>query len=97
MPGIRQLVSIPAGLSRMNLGSFALFTILGAGIWNALLYYLGWQVAQIPGIETKEQLIEKVSEHSHAIGIGILLAVLLFVVAILLFKYFKKKRNKDSK
>ncbi len=42
IPGIRQLVSIPAGLSRMNFGIFLLYTFLGAGIWNVVLAVLGY-------------------------------------------------------
>lgn len=42
IPAIRQLISIPAGISRMNVGQFALFTALGALLWNAILALLGY-------------------------------------------------------
>lgn len=42
IPGIRQLISIPAGLSRMPFGSFLGFTFLGAFIWNIILALLGY-------------------------------------------------------
>ena len=42
IPGIRQLISIPAGLARMNFFKFCVFTSLGAGIWNVALAVLGW-------------------------------------------------------
>ena len=42
IPGIRQLISIPAGLARMNFVKFCVFTSLGAGIWNVALAALGW-------------------------------------------------------
>jgi len=42
IPGIRQLISIPAGLSRMSLPPFILFTTLGAGIWNIILAVVGY-------------------------------------------------------
>ena len=42
IPGIRQLISIPAGLARMNFFKFSVFTSLGAGIWNVALAVLGW-------------------------------------------------------
>ena len=42
VPAVRQLISLPAGLSRMNIGSFLLYTFLGAGIWNLILALLGY-------------------------------------------------------
>lgn len=42
LPAIRQLISLPAGLARMDLGRFTLFTGLGAGIWTAILAAVGW-------------------------------------------------------
>ena len=37
VPGVRQLISIPAGLSRMHFGKFILYTTIGAGVWNTIL------------------------------------------------------------
>jgi membrane protein DedA with SNARE-associated domain len=42
VPAIRQLISIPAGLSRMNIWTFILFTFLGAGLWNIILAIVGY-------------------------------------------------------
>ena len=47
VPAVRQLISIPAGLARMGLGRFVLFTTLGAGVWNAILAALGYWMASI--------------------------------------------------
>jgi membrane protein DedA with SNARE-associated domain len=41
LPGVRSLISLPAGAHRMNLGTFSLFTIAGSGLWNGLLIGLG--------------------------------------------------------
>jgi membrane protein DedA with SNARE-associated domain len=46
LPVIRHLISIPAGMSRMGLGRFVTFTAVGAGIWCAILTYLGWLIGR---------------------------------------------------
>jgi membrane protein DedA with SNARE-associated domain len=46
LPVVRHLISIPAGVSRMGLGRFILFTALGAGTWCAILTYLGWIIGR---------------------------------------------------
>ncbi len=46
IPAIRQLISIPAGIARMPLGSFTLFTALGAGVWTAILTFVGWAIGR---------------------------------------------------
>lgn len=46
VPVIRQLISIPAGISRMPVASFALFTGLGAGIWTAILAAVGFAIGR---------------------------------------------------
>ena len=89
VPAVRQLISIPAGLARMGLGRFVLYTSLGAGVWNAILAALGYYMASIPGLQTEEAVMNKVKEYSSEIGIAfVLLAV--FVVAYLAYKGLKK-------
>ncbi|UCF40832.1 MAG: DedA family protein [Gemmatimonadota bacterium] len=46
IPVIRQLISLPAGIARMRLDRFALYTAAGAGIWCAILTFIGWQVGR---------------------------------------------------
>jgi len=46
IPGIRHLISIPAGVTRMNFARFALYTTLGAGMWSAVLVSLGYLAGQ---------------------------------------------------
>lgn len=93
IPGIRQLISIPAGLARMPLKPFLLYTTLGAGIWNTVLALLGYAVSYIPGINTPEKAIERVSTYSKEIGYSILLLVVLALLYKWLHnRYIKRKR-----
>lgn len=63
IPAVRQLISIPAGLSRMNLGVFCLFTSLGAGIWNFILAILGWWLARTVPLSQLFDQVEKYNDY----------------------------------
>lgn len=89
IPAVRQLISIPAGLARMKLGTFLLYTTLGAGIWNSILAAIGYYLSTVPGIETEEQLLAKVNEYSHEIGY-VFIGIGVFVVGYLIYKGSKK-------
>lgn len=89
VPAVRQLISIPAGLARMGLPRFVLFTTLGAGIWNSVLALLGYYCSKIPGLETKEQVVALAGRYSHEIGYGILAVV----AAVLLYIIYKMVRG----
>lgn len=89
IPAVRQLISIPAGLARMGLGRFVIFTTLGAGIWNTVLAALGYYCSRIPGLETKEQVVELAGKYSHEIGYA-LFAVVAVIVGFLIYKALKK-------
>ena len=85
VPAVRQLISIPAGLARMGLGRFMLYTALGAGIWNTILAAMGWYI----GRHYSGQLEEKVAEYSGELKI-VMLAVGALAVAYLIYKGCKK-------
>ena len=93
IPGIRQLISIPAGLARMNIVKFSIFTSLGAFIWNIALAILGYFLTTIPGIETTEQLLNKVEEYNHYLTYGGL-AIGAICIIFILWNIFKPKNNK---
>ena len=73
IPGIRQLISIPAGLSRMHFGAFLWWTFLGAFIWNCILAALGYFAAG---------QMDLIKEYSHELSVAILI---LFGVVVLYF------------
>ncbi|MDR2232657.1 MAG: DedA family protein [Tannerella sp.] len=84
VPGIRHVISIPAGLSRMPLLPFMLFTVTGAAIWNIILTFLGY-IAQ-----GQSDIIE---EYSHELTYVMLFLGILFVV-YLIYHGVKKKNKK---
>lgn len=82
IPGVRQLVSLPAGLSKMHLGKFSLHTTLGAGLWVMVLALLGYFIGG------NEALIK---EYLHQI---ILATLGLIVMASLIYVYVNKRAKK---
>lgn len=66
VPVIRQLISIPAGISRMPLGEFTLFTALGAGIWSAILAVVGFWLGRSAGDISYLELVTRGKEMSSA-------------------------------
>ena len=85
VPAVRQLISIPAGLARMSLGRFLLYTTLGASIWNSILAGMGWYI----GHYYSGQLEEKVAQYSGELKIA-MLVLGAFVVLFLIYKGVKK-------
>ena len=92
VPAVRQLISIPAGLVRMKMSRFLLFTALGAGAWNIVLALLGYYMKYVPGMDSEEAVMAAVKEHSGTIGlVFVVLAVLL--VGFVIYKGLKKKNK----
>ena len=87
IPGIRHLISIPAGLARMNYWKFLLYTTIGAGAWHSILAALGWY---LHAIVPQEQLNDKISEYAEYIKIVILALVVLAIVYFLIKHYTKR-------
>ena len=89
IPGIRHLISIPAGLAKMNYWKFLLYTTIGAGAWHAILAGLGWY---LHSIVPEDQLNDKITEYADYIKFAIIGLVLL-AVAYFTLKYYLKRRK----
>lgn len=90
IPGIRHLISIPAGLSKMPYWKFLLYTTIGAGVWHSILAALGWYMHSfVP----ENQLDEKLMEYGDYIKWAIIAIVVLAVAWYVVKRYLKKKRQ----
>ena len=92
IPGIRHLISIPAGLARMHYGKFLLYTTIGAGCWHAILAGLGWYLHTIV---PEKQLNDKIEEYAEYIKIGIV-ALVVIAVAYFVVKQMMKKKTAEN-
>ncbi len=85
---VRQLISIPAGLARMNVGKFMIYTSLGALTWNVILAALGWWLGQVV---SREELYAKVEEYNSYLTYA---GIALGVVCVGIIAYNALKRHK---
>ena len=93
IPGIRQLISIPAGLAKMNFFKFALYTTIGAGAWNVVLALLGYY---LHSVVDKEHLLGMVKEYEKPIVFGILALVVLLIVVVVIKSRAKKSKHEKK-
>ena len=92
IPAVRQLISIPAGLARMNVGKFVIFTGLGALSWNVVLAALGWWLGtMVP----REQLYMKVEEYNGYLSIAGL-AIGAACIGVILYNAFKPQAKEPG-
>jgi len=91
VPVIRQLISVPAGLAKMNFWHFLLYTTIGAGVWNSILAAIGYY---LHSVVPYDQLNDKVEEYSAYIKY-VILAILVIVAAYFVIKkIYRKNVNK---
>lgn len=92
IPAVRQLISIPAGLARMKVGPFLIFTALGAGVWNSILAALGyWLGTMFP----KEQLFAKVEEYNSYLSYAGL-AIGVICVGFIAWNALKPRKKTET-
>ena len=80
IPVVRQLISLPAGFARMNLAKFSIYTALGAGIWSAILIYLGFLFGE------NQEIIQQ--------NLEIITQITLIFAALLVIIYLLVKRRR---
>ncbi len=83
IPGIRQLISIPAGLAKMNFLAFSIYTFIGAMIWNIVLAALGYLA------HGQKDLIDK---YNKELSIAIVVIVVLVILFFIIRKLIKRKK-----
>lgn len=88
IPAVRQLISIPAGLARMNIWVFVLFTGLGAILWNIILAALGWWLGTIVPLDQLFETVEKYNSYLTYAG----LAIAVICVMVIVWNVMKHKK-----
>lgn len=84
VPAVRQLISIPAGLSKMNMRDFIIYTTLGAGIWNVILAVTGYYL-----YEVREKIYPWIGEILIFLGVA-------FVIYLVVKARAGRKRNSKT-
>ena len=88
IPGIRHLISLPAGLARMNYWKFLLYTTVGAGAWHAILAAMGWYLHTFVPEDMLQATIEQYNKY-------IVLAIVA-IVAVAILVFVVKNRHKQK-
>lgn len=91
LPVVRHLISIPAGLSRMNFARFSLYTFMGAGLWNVVLALLGYMLYCI--VPDDALFFDSLEHYSHYMKIAGFVLLALVVGYIVLKYVVKRKKN----
>jgi membrane protein DedA with SNARE-associated domain len=84
VPAVRQLISIPAGLAKMNLRDFIIYTTVGAGIWNIILAVIGYYIYDV-----KDKIFPYVDEILIAVGV-------VFVAYLVINGIIQKRKNRNQ-
>ena len=85
IPLVRHVISIPAGIGKMNIKKFIIYTLIGAGMWNSFLAYFGFVLGNN---------WETIKQYSDYVSFGVLF-VLVVLIGYFVWKQVKKKRRKS--
>ena len=92
IPGIRHLISIPAGLAKMHYWKFLLYTTIGAGAWNCILATMGWYLHTfVP----EDQLHNKILEYGEYIKL-VIVALVVIAIAYFTIKWFMERKSNKA-
>src|SRR4030042_910246 len=94
LPGIRQLISLPAGLARMPLIKFVLFTALGAGIWSVILTWIGYYLGSLTTEMTYARLVYKGKDILKENYIWIFLGLVVIVAVYAMIHHLVMRSRK---
>jgi membrane protein DedA with SNARE-associated domain len=86
IPVVRHLISIPAGFGKMNIITFSVYTIIGAGLWNSFLTYIGYRWGQAGW--------NLLMEYSHIFDI-VVIGLLVLGVGYFIYKHVKRNKVKN--
>lgn len=90
IPGIRHLIPIPAGLAKMNVWKFLLYTTIGSGVWHSILAVLGWY---LHGFVPEDQLNDKLIEYGAYIKFTIF-ALVGIALVYLMIRWLIRRRKR---
>lgn len=85
IPGVRHVISIPAGVSKMNVFEFSIFTLIGAGIWNSILIGLGYL------LEKNWKLVYTYTEYVDLFMVFVLAIAIIYYITYIISERKKRK------
>lgn len=94
LPAIRQLISIPAGIAKMPIGAFSFFTALGAGIWTAILAFVGFWLGTTAGDISYRVLVHRGKAQIDENLVWVVAAVVLLIISHTLVSKFVMKQKR---
>ncbi|MDE5970213.1 MAG: DedA family protein [Muribaculaceae bacterium] len=92
IPAVRQLISIPAGLARMNIVKFVIFTTLGALTWNIILSLIGYWLAKTVALADLFDKVEQYNSYLTIAGYSLLALCVIFIA----YKAFSHKPDQNK-